>query len=247
MSKKIVIQSGQQGEQPQLTGTVRAGQKVVIQKGQQQDVDITFVVDTTQSMDDKIEALLQTTSNFVSDFSQLELNAQFCIIAFGDIKVVGGGDTIQVVTPLTSDIEAVRRSLRKMPRNRGFGNDGESSMEALELALKQPYRSSAVKVIVLVTDDYAHQDRITAAQMTAQLKQSEFLVFVLAVNTRYYRDMATQNGGTWTEISEDSSLSDLLDMFRDMASIISKTTKEVHVLGTGSVKKYLALNPPKQS
>lgn len=245
MSKKLVIQSGQSAEQPQLSGTVAAGQKVVIQRGQQQDVDITFVVDTTQSMDDKIEALLQTTSRFVSDFSTLGLNAQYCVIAFGDIKVVGGGDTIQVVASPTNDIEQVKKALRKMPKNRGFGNGGESSMEALELALKQQYRSKAVKVVVLITDDEAHQHSITAAQMTQQLQAQEFLVFVIAIDTPYYKKMAVSNGGTWTEISENSTLTDLLELFRDIAGTISQTAKAVHLIGSGSVAKYLALNPPK--
>lgn len=251
MSKKLIIQSGseQSGQPPQLTGTIKSGERVVFQQGQpqQQDADVTFVVDTTGSMNDKIEALLQTCSKFVTDFSSLGMNARFCVIAFGDIKVVGGGDTIEVVTPLTSDIEQVKKALRNMPKNSGFANVGESSLEALDLAMKQDYRKSAVKVIVLITDDYAHQDNITATSMIQQLRQREFLVFVIALETPYYSAMATENGGTWTEISADSKLSDLLELFRRIASKISQTTKEVHVLGSGSVAKYLALNPPKKS
>lgn len=124
MTKKLVIyaNAGKHGEPPQLSGTLKSGQKVVFQKGEPppQEVDVTFVVDTTQSMESIIEALLQTCTRFVAEANTLDLDSQYCVIAFGDIKVQGGGDTIQVVAPLTPDIEKIKAALKNMPKNRGL-------------------------------------------------------------------------------------------------------------------------------
>lgn len=100
-------------------------------------------------------------------------------------------------------------------------------------------------MIVLITDDYAHQHNLTAKAVIQQLKSDEFLVFVISVDAAYYRSMATENGGTWSEILENSSLNDLMELFKEIAEKISEITQEVHVIGAGSVAKYLAFMAPK--
>jgi hypothetical protein len=102
----------------------------------------------------------------------------------------------------------------------------------------------AVKVLVLITDEPALQERITAAEMTKRLKQKEFLVFVVATEDQYYQDMARETGGIWKLISPTTDLSEILKLFRDLAKKVSKIAKDVHQIGDGSVKKYLALKPP---
>ena len=105
-------------------------------------VDLVFVIDTTGSMSDKIESLLATCSRFVEDFNALRLNHRIAIVSFGDLRVPG--DRIQN-TAFTADVEVTKKSLRHIPRNSGGGNEGESSLEALERALSLPFRSDAVK------------------------------------------------------------------------------------------------------
>ena len=95
-------------------------------------VDLVFVIDTTGSMSDKIESLLETCSRFADDFNALQLNHRIAIVSFGDLRV--RGDRIQN-TAFTSNIEVTQKSLRNIPRNSGGGNEGESSLEAMERAL----------------------------------------------------------------------------------------------------------------
>ena len=101
-------------------------------------------------------------------------------------------------------------------------------------------------MLVLITDEPAHQERITAAKMTKRLKEKEFLVFVVATEDQYYKDMARVTGGIWKEISTTTDLSEILKLFRDLAKKVSKIAKDVHQIGDGSVKKYLALKPPNE-
>lgn len=210
-------------------------------------VDVVFVFDTTGSMTDKINGLLRTCGEFVREANALDLDPQFALIAFGDLMIQGGGDRIDLVVPLTDDIERISHGLEHIPRNNGFGNIGESAFEATVSAYKLPYRDMAVKVLIVITDEPAHQHTHKAETMIAELGKREFLVFTVATNDWYYQDMAVKNGGVWKPISASTNLSEILDMFRDLAKKVAKVASEVQRLASGSVSEYLRLNPPKNS
>jgi Mg-chelatase subunit ChlD len=204
-------------------------------------VDLVFVIDTTGSMSDKIDGLLQTCAKFVDEFTALQLQQRIAIVAFGDLRV--RGDKI-VRTDFTSNVEVTKKSLKKIPRYSGGGNKGESSLEAIEKALDLPFDADAVKVLILITDEPAHQKRLQADEMTGRLAEREFLVFVVSPPLDYYKAMAKRNGGKWYKVSAKTDFTDLLQMFREMASRVSQVVLDVHEIGEGSVAKYLRLNPP---
>ncbi len=206
-------------------------------------VDLVFVIDTTGSMSDKIESLLATCSRFVEDFNALRLNHRIAIVAFGDLRV--RGDRIQN-TAFTSNVEVTQKSLRNIPRNSGGGNEGESSLEALERALSLPFRPDAVKAIVLITDEPADQHHIQADDMIGRLAERETLVFVASPPHDYFKRMAQRNGGKWYRISAHTRFNDLLDLFRDLARKVSQVVFDVYQVGDGSVANYLRLKPPEK-
>jgi len=208
-------------------------------------VDIVFVFDTTGSMDDKIEALLLTCRQFVDEAKSMDLDPHFALISFGDISVIGGGDTIELVVPLTGDIEKVKYGLGNIPRNSGFGNLGETPLEAIHEAFKISHRERAVKVMVLITDEPALQHNISVDVVIQELQEREYLVFVIAIDEPYYKKMALKNGGVWKGISGHTNLSDILEVFKEMAKKVSEVAEEVQLLADGSVKKYLALKASK--
>ena len=220
------------------TGNVRS----VVKKNL---VDIVFVFDTTGSMDDEIDGLLKTCQLFVDETKSFDLTPQFGLISFGDISVQGGGDRIDLVVPLTSDMTRIKAGLAQIPRNNGFGNNGESSFEALDKAIRLPFRPDAIKVLILITDEPAIQQHITANEIIGRLKQYEILTFVVATDNQYFQEMAFETGGTWKLISEGMDLSEILKLFRGLARKVSLIVNNVQLLGEGSVKKYLQLRPPK--
>ncbi len=207
-------------------------------------VDVVFVFDTTGSMDDEIDGLLSTCTQFVDEAQKMGLDANFALISFGDISIAGGGDKIETVTPLTSEVERIKFGLRHIPRNNGFGNEGETCLEAIQEAFKIQHRTKAVKVLILITDEPAVVRNITPEQITKELTRREYLTFVIAIDMQYYKDMAIKNGGVWKQISSSTDLSEILKIFGEVAKKVSEITKKVHLLG-GSVSRYLALNPPK--
>lgn len=204
-------------------------------------VDLVFVIDTTGSMSDKIESLLATCSRFVEDFNALQLNHRIAIVSFGDLRVPG--DKIQN-TAFTGNVEVTKRSLRNIPRNSGGGNQGESSLEALERAMSLPFRPDVVKAIVLITDEPADQHQVHADDMIGRLAERGMLVFVAAPPYKYFQRMALRNGGQWYRISAHTRFDDLLNLFRDLARKVSQVVFDVYQVGDGSVADYLRLKPP---
>lgn len=242
--KKTIITTGE-GENKVVISTKPkiSSEGRIVTHGNQ--VDVVFVFDTTGSMDDKIEALLNTCSQFVDEAKSLDLDPYFTLISFGDISVIGGGDRIELVVPLTDNIEKIKYGLSNIPRNHGFGNEGESCLEAIHEAFKISHRKGAVKVMIVITDEPALQHDITAKKVIQKLQEREYLVFVVAIDTPYYKSMALKNGGIWKEIGVDTDLSEILEAFKEIAKKVSEIAQEVHLLGDGSVKRYLALTPPK--
>ncbi|HKC04996.1 MAG TPA: vWA domain-containing protein [Patescibacteria group bacterium] len=208
-------------------------------------VDVVFVFDTTGSMDDKISALLQTCAEFVDEAGKMKLEPQFSLISFGDISVFGGGDRIEVVVSPTENIEKIKQGLNHIPRNNGFGNLGESVLEAIDEAFKIQYREKAVKVMVVITDEPALQWATKVEKTISTMTQGEFLVFVVATDEPYYKEMALKNGGIWKEIGPDTDLAEILKLFSEMAKKVSQVAKNVHLIGKGSVREYLKLTSSK--
>jgi Mg-chelatase subunit ChlD len=239
----ITVGRGENKQIVSLPTVIKSGGQVARRKNL---LDVVFVFDTTGSMDNKIHALLQTCSQFVKEAKDLDLNIQFALISFGDISIVGGSDKIELVVPLTSDIAKMQHGLEYIPRNCGYGNEGETCLEAIEKAFEIPYRNSAVKALILITDEPAVQYHITAESMTGTLSEKGFLVFVISPPENYYKEMASKNGGIWKEISAGTSLNDILQIFKEIAKKVSEIAQEVHLLADGNVKDYLRLKSPQK-
>ncbi|MCG3141833.1 MAG: hypothetical protein HDKAJFGB_03167 [Anaerolineae bacterium] len=207
-------------------------------------VDLAFVIDTTGSMSDKIQGLLQTAQKFVERFARLQMDSRIAIVAFGDLTVKG--DKI-VATSFTDNLQTTKNSLQKIPRFSGGANRGESAFEALQKAMALDFRPNGVKALLLITDEPALQNRnVKAADVINALVAGEYLTFVVGTTDKYYQDMARATGGKWYKVSARTDFTDLLAMFGDIADRVTDTVADVYRLGDGSVAGYLRLNPPEK-
>lgn len=202
-------------------------------------VNIYFVIDTTISMDDKIKALLLTCVGFVDVPATYNLDAGFVLVSFGDLKVPH--DKIVVEVPLTTELEKIKTGLLSINRNWGGGNWGESSFEAIAKALTVSGRSGAVNVMILITDEPAHQRTFTATQVKNMLAQHQMLLYGLTPNIGYYREIIKARGGQWAEIDSSSSLDMLKGLFEQLARDVTETVRDVYHLTDGDVSEYLLL------
>lgn len=201
--------------------------------------DLVFVIDTTGSMNDKIDALIETCQSFVDKLATRRIDWVAAVVGFGDLTVEG--DRI-VATPFSSSAERVKALLRGLPRYSGGGNEGESSLEALQAAMDLPgYRTDAMKVVVLITDEPALQKKIRPSAMTGRLREAGVIAFVLSPKINYFRSMAADTGGEWWNVDSGGDFSRILALFDKIATRVAATLESVHKLTGGDVKAYLGL------
>ena len=211
-----------------------------VRVGGSREVDIVFVFDTTGSMSSKIQALLETCDNLITELDQKQLHYRTGIVAFGDLTVPG--DSIKK-TGMTKGLAAFREMLNKIPRNSGGGNEGESSLEAIQagLSMFRPL-GQTVRVFVVITDEPALQSH-RARQITQTLKQEEILTFCITPDLSYFREMAKETGGIWLEVGANTSFASIKATLLTLASEIAAIAATIHdpELGDGSVRRYLEL------
>lgn len=203
------------------------------------EVDLIFVIDTTGSMYDKIDALLERSQELVTNLERQHVSWRAAIVAFGDLKV--RGDTIQA-TGFSSKLGIVKHALANVPRNNGGGNNGESSLEALDKALALSFRPNAIKVFVFMTDEPAHRNKFKPNQIIGRLRQFGVLTFVISDPINYFKKMASETGGQWFKISSETDFLSILD---DLFKRVTETVVDVQVMSGGNVQNYLQLRSGK--
>jgi hypothetical protein len=205
--------------------------------------DICLVFDTTGSMSDKIEGLVVTMSRLVGDLDSLGLDWRVTTVPFGDLTV--RGDRIEEGFGFVDDCTAARSQLRSMPRFSGGGNAGESSIEAMMVALNRPWRTKAVKVLVLLTDEPALGPYRARTQMVeGALRSADAVCFVASPDLPYFRSWAAGNGGRWVPIGPTMDTRPLLAVLDGLLRDVASVAHEVHQLAAGSVSRYRELTKP---
>src|ERR1700693_3847752 len=203
--------------------------------------DLVFVIDTTGSMNDKIDGLIESCESFVDKLARKRIDWVAAVVGFGDLTVEG--DRI-VATPFSSSADRVKALLRGLPRYSGGGHEGESSLEAVQAALNQPgYRPDAIKVVVLITDEPALQRQLRPSAISGKLREAGAIAFVLSPKLKYFREMATETGGEWWNVDSGGDFSKILAVFDKISTKVASTLAAVHKIAGGNVKEYLSLPP----
>jgi hypothetical protein len=206
--------------------------------------DLVFVIDTTGSMSDKIDGLIESCQSFVDRLAAKRIDWAAAVVGFGDLTIEG--DRI-VATAFNSNAERVKSLLQGLPRYSGGDNEGESSLEALNAALDQPgYRAGAMKIVVLITDEPALQRKLRPASVTGRLREAGAIAFVLSPNIKYFRSMAADTGGQWWNVKSGGDFSQILAIFDKIATTVASTVEAVQKLAGGNVKEYMSLPPSKR-
>ena len=204
-----------------------------------QPVDICFVFDTTGSMSDKIKGLTDSLVKFVGELARLSLDWRITAVPFGDLTVKG--DKVVDDLPFVRTPKEGQQMLRRLPRFSGGTNVGESSLEAVLAGLAKPYRSDAVIVLVVLTDEPPLESGdLTADFVADQITTREVIYFAAATDHPGYRRWAADNSGQIVPDQAEhehgptysASLSSLM-------ADLPQVAKAVHNLGGGSIPGYL--------
>jgi len=115
-------------------------------------VDVLFVLDVTSSMNEELNGVRDGISDFAAQFGAHNLNVRQGLIAFGDR--LNGEEPVVLAfgdQPFTSEVESFRQQVSTVRMVEG-GDEPESSLDALALAARQPFRPAAKKIIILISD-----------------------------------------------------------------------------------------------
>lgn len=205
-------------------------------------VDIVIPFDTTGSMSDKRQQLAATMGDFAAALDSERLDWRLATVPFGDLEVVQNGVRERVVDdlPFHNTADGVRAQLAAMPAFWGGSNWGESAIEAMEASLAKPWRSDALRIVILLTDDSAHGEQ-RAETLQARLVAEDVLAFVAAPDTPYYRRWAEATGGIWWPISPHIQVNAVVELLRTLIHRVTVLAAAVHREALGSPQRYLEL------
>jgi Mg-chelatase subunit ChlD len=185
----VASPASQQQQQPQLQNfdpqQFQALYESVLK--QQRKADILFVLDCTGSMQGEIDAVRDAITAFADTIASQAVRARVGLIEFRD-RLIGEEQRALLFDgqPFTSDAALFRSQMAQL-RAHGGGDEPESSLDALLLALEQPFDPSANKVIVLVTDAPPHIPDVTAKsidQVVQRMREVEVQQVYVVMQTQ---------------------------------------------------------------
>jgi hypothetical protein len=154
-------------------------------------VDVLFVLDLTNSMQFAINGVKDGIGAFAERLEAQRVDARIGLVAFRDI--VDDRELPYVLrfngATFTTDYQAFRSQVQRLTA-RGGGDTPESSLQALGLAAKQPFRPDASRVLVLITDAppkvHANIPPVTPADAAALLREHGISQIHLVVHREDY-------------------------------------------------------------
>ena len=119
--------------------------------------DIMFVFDCTGSMRGEIKAMKECVIDFANSIITEGINMRLGLIEFRD-RLVNQEHKLHKFSDgvFTKAINEFQQTVSSFKAKGGGNNKGESSPDALMLALDQPFRNIPNKTIVLITDEPPH-------------------------------------------------------------------------------------------
>jgi hypothetical protein len=117
-------------------------------------LDIVFVLDVTDSMDAQIKGVRDGIGQFVQELKNKELEARIGLVAFRDVNYTDYTALERLTfkgSLFTTDIKLFSAEVSKL-KAVGGGDEPESSLNGLKMAAEYPFRSNALKILLLITD-----------------------------------------------------------------------------------------------
>jgi Mg-chelatase subunit ChlD len=181
-----IAQCGSSSGSARLTGKLDGVTELVLQTARQlpekKSIDLAFVLDTTGSMGEEIEAVKQTIKS-VSD----ELAAERADVRIGLLEYRDRGDAPHTKAyPFSSDLDAFGQSVRMLAA--GGGGDGPEDMQkgvhdALELLSWRA--DAAARIMIVIADAPPHldyQDAVSYADSAKEAARRGIKVFTVSAS-----------------------------------------------------------------
>ncbi len=192
-------------------------------------VDFVFVLDVTGTMGTYIQAIRNHLRRFTEVLQRRGIDYRLSLVLFTDV--------VEKTYPFTSNVDTFLGYLRNL-RAEGGLDEKENALEALAAAIHLPFRESAERVVILITDAPYHQKGEFGAgvtQFTTQtivdlLKRKRVRVFCITQpKLKEYHIIAKATQGAIFDIEQP--FFDILNRFsRQLTTLFAvyyRTDKEI--------------------
>ncbi len=159
-------------------------------------VDLVFLLDISQSMQDNIYAVAKHLEGMADRLDRHDIDFQVGIVTFHHSAWNTILKNTVTVTQVTDNVDKVRKKLREVKCS-----GGEKALNAMmEAVHRVKFRDGASRRFVFVTDEYVDGDYPTA-EVSAALYRLRIHVDVIGVDEPFQRKLPAQTGGMWIPIA----------------------------------------------
>lgn len=163
-------------------------------------IDMVFLLDISQSMQDNIYAVARHLEGMATRFDAHDVDFQVGIVTFHHSTMHSILRNTINVTQLTDDVSKVRKKLRGVKCS-----GGEKALNAImEAVHRVKFRDGASRRFVFVTDEYVDGD-YPKREVSGALYRSRIHVDVIGMDEPFQRSLAAQSGGMWIPIASLTS------------------------------------------
>ena len=158
--------------------------------------DIVFVLDVSKSMQDNIYAVASHLARMTDLLESNDEDFRIGIAAFHQPPWYSVMASTMHLLPLTSNLERVRRELRRIECS-----GGERALDAIMEAVDRVrFRDDADRSFVFVTDEFVDGE-FEPRQVFGALYRTRVRVDVIGLDEPFQRALAAETGGVWIPIS----------------------------------------------
>ncbi|MDE0085076.1 MAG: VWA domain-containing protein [Candidatus Poribacteria bacterium] len=171
----------------------------IIQSSDGAPIDVVFVVDISGSMHDKIRSVADHLGQMIDFYEASGGNYALGLTLFTTFR--NRGNDIEM-HPLTTNVDYIKQLLYAIEA----GYD-ENILDAIDQTVrKMQFRKNTIKHLILVSDErkLETQQRLTADHVIQQCQKNQIHVNVLGVNNQDHKRLATDTGGIWHAIPQDT-------------------------------------------
>ncbi len=186
-------------------------------------INVTFLIDTTGSMDNYINGVKDRASDFASILADKGATYQLGLIGFGDLYEKEKPS----VYNFTDNVELFQRQVKKIPRTYG-GDIPESSLDALETGVQLLQDSSLDKdannIFILITDAPPHVPTFSGKSVEnikQMLEDYKITTYIVCGRDRVSREAFTPI------VSERGKIYNMRDDFNNILDNIAKSITEL--------------------
>jgi hypothetical protein len=179
------------------------------------EVDVVFVFDTTGSMQDKIDGLLDISAKFAYKLEEQGSDYRLAMVCFGALEEDSVIREVFYPSDSLDDFQAFLKTLND------YGGGREDQITAIRYAITQlNYRSGVQKVLILITDEPLYGWEAERAgeplpledwgRLVNELQRNQFTAFSVSPDEKYFREMAAETGGRFYDIEKNRNFTDIL-------------------------------------